>query len=191
MLTNKWFIAVVVTLLVGAVGYNVWYFFLAEDEPRPAAERVAGSSSATAGGTAGGAAEGGGPSGTAAGDTAPGDGAASLAAALASGRPALRGERELPAVLEGRPGPGDWGRDPLSRVSTAGGGESRPRPASPPPGWVVTAIVTGEGRRAAVIAGEVYREGDRLDGGTVVEIRTREVVVRWRGRLVTLPLKPR
>lgn len=191
MLTNKWFIAVVVTLLVGAVGYNVWYFFLSEDEPRPAAERVAGSTAAT-GGTGGGAAEGGGPPGTAGRDTAPGGGASSLAAALANGRPALRGERELPAVLEGRPGPGDWGRDPLSRVSTAeGGGEPRPRPASPPPGWVVTAIVTGEGRRAAVIDGEVYREGDRLDGGTVAEIRVREVVVRWRGRLVTLPLKSR
>lgn len=165
----------VVLLLAGAIAYNVWFFTRDETGGPPAPGGAAG------GGSVGAQVEGTGEEG----DSVP-----ALFASLAGGLPPLRTEAELAAVEQWRARRPEWGRDPLARSGAAAeggveGGEGPP----PPPRWRVTAIVRGEGRRTAVIDGRAYSEGERIDGGRVEEIRADEVVIRWRGRLVRVPLR--
>lgn len=192
MLKNKWFIATVAVLLTGAVVYDVWYFFLRDEEP---AGQVAGSA-AGAGGGEGGAPPAGvdaGASGGADADSAAAP-ASALVEAAAEGRPSLRDPAVLERVRRGPDGSG-WGREPLARSGIlAGDPEPDPDPpAQPvqPPDWELSAVMVGRDRRAAVVDGRVVRVGDTVrGGGEVVEIRRGEVVVRWRGRrlVVQLPM---
>lgn len=174
MLTSRWFVATVVLLLAGAIGYNVW-FFTRDDGAGPP--------------TPAGAAGEGPPAESAAGAGSDGpDG--ELVSDLAAGRIPLRTEEEMAAVEAWRAGRPAWGRDPLSRPGADGEGETgvvREEPSPPP--WRVTAIVRGEDRRTAVIDGRAYTEGDGIDGGRIEEIRAREVLIRWRGRLVRVRLR--
>lgn len=192
MLKNKWFIAAVAVLLTAAVVYDVWYFFLRDEEP---AGEVVGSA-AGAGGAQGGEPVAEGDAGASGGTDA--DSAAApaspLVEAAAEGRPALRD----PAVLErvrGGPDGSGWGREPLARSGILAG-DPEPDPDPPaqevqPPDWELSAVMVGRDRRAAVVDGRVVRVGDTVrGGGEVVEIRRGEVVVRWRGRrlVVQLPM---
>lgn len=193
MLKNKWFIAAVAVLLTAAVVYDVWYFFLRDEEP---AGEVVGSAAGARG------AQGGEP--VAEGDAGAGSGGADadsatapaspLVEAAAEGRPALRD----PAVIErvrGGPDGSGWGREPLARSGILAG-DPEPDPDPPaqevqPPDWELSAVMVGRDRRAAVVDGRVVRVGDTVrGGGEVVEIRRGEVVVRWRGRrlVVQLPM---
>lgn len=194
MLKNKWFIAAVAVLLTTAVVYDVWYFFLREEEP---AGQVAGSAAGAGAGEGGGpAADAGRPAGGSAGADA--DSAAPpvspLVEAAAEGRPTLRDPGVLERVRGGPDGSG-WGREPLARTGIlAGDPDPEPDPPAPevqPPDWELSAVMVGRDRRAAVVDGRVVRVGDTVrGGGEVVEIRRGEVVVRWRGRrlVVQLPM---
>lgn len=187
MLTNRYFIAVVVILLVGAVGYNVWFFFLSEEEGRPSVARIQGA----AGGGSGAAPTSAG-SGTATGRAGRPGGAAvdTLVSAASAGRPGLRSEEELAAIRRRAGRLGRMDRDPLARAERGGAEQPSEEPRRVPvPDWEVSAIVAGEQRRSAVIDGRAYREGDRIDGGVIEEIRLEEVVVRWRGRRITLEVR--
>lgn len=194
MLKNKWFIATVAVLLTAAVIYDVWYFFLREEEP---AGQVVGSAAGAGGGEGGaaaapGAAEGG--DGAAAGADSAAASASPLVQSAAAGRPALRDPAALERVRRGPDGSG-WGREPLARTGILAG-DPDPEPEPParevqPPDWELSAVMVGENRRAAVLDGRVVRVGDTVrGGGEVAAIRRGEVVVRWRGRrfVIQLPM---
>lgn len=194
MLRNKWFIATVAVLLTAAVVYDVWYFFLREEEDT--AGEVVGSAPGVDPGTGGGASPASGDAGSPDGGEPPEDTAgtasvAGLAEAAARGRPALRDPTVLRAV---RRTEGAWGREPLQRTGALAGEPApadtspAPRPATPPD-WSLSAVMTGRDRRAAVVDGRVVREGDQVrGGGEVLEIRRGAVVIGWRGRRVVVRL---
>ncbi len=192
MLRNKWFIATVAVLLTAAVIYDVWYFFLREEEDT--AGEVVGSASGVDPGGAAAPASGDAPSPDAEEspeDTAGTASVAGLAEAAARGRPALRDSTVLRAV---RRTEGAWGREPLQRTGALAGEPAPPdtspppRPATPPD-WSLSAVMTGRDRRAAVVDGRVVREGDQVrGGGEVLEIRRGAVVIGWRGRRVVVRL---
>ncbi len=192
MLKNKWFIAAVAVLLTAAVVYDVWYFFLRDEEP---AGQVVGATAGAGGGEGGEPADGGdaGASGGAEADSATAP-ASPLVEAAAEGRPVLRDPAVLDRVRAGSDGSG-WGREPLARSGILAG-DPEPDPDPPaqevqPPDWELSAVMVGRDRRAAVVDGRVVRVGDTVrGGGEVVEIRRGEVVVRWRGRrlVVQLPM---
>lgn len=193
MLKNKWFIALVAVLLTGAVAYDVWYFVLREEGGQGG--QVVGSA-ARGDGPPG--SEPGGGDGSAASDTAEGDTTAaavlaSLVDATARRRPGLRDPATVTAVRGRSADGGRWGREPLA----LSGALARPVPADTapapepvrPPDWELSAVMTSRDRRAAVLDGRVVQEGDAVrGGGEVLEIRRGAVVIRWRGRRVTVRL---
>lgn len=182
MLTNRWFIAAVAVLLAGAVVFDVWFFFLRDDDGAPGGgappAQVADGADGTPAAGEGEAAAG-----------AP-DGLTGLFAAAAESRPPLRSAAELRTLRAWMEEVPEWGREPLSRPEReAPDREETSSQAPTPPDWRVTAILVGGGRRTAVIDGQVYSEGDEIDGGVVEEIRERAVTIRWRGRRVEVPLR--
>lgn len=194
MLKNKWFLGAVAVLLAAAVAYDVWYFFL-RDEERPSG-RVVGSAAAAgspppAAGAAA-AADGGRSAGEAA-DTAGARRSAELIRAAARGRPALRDSAALAGIRSGSDGGDAWGREPLARSGVLAPDRRRDTAATDrraaPPGWELAAVMVGRDRRAAVIDGRVVRVGDPVRGdGRVVEIRRSSVVIRWRDRRIVVQL---
>lgn len=193
MLKNKWFIAAVVVLLTGAVAYDIWYFFLREEEP---AGQVAGSTvdGASRGGrgAGGGEAPADGAPGTERADSAARSGVAPLVEGAAEGRPGLRRPELIDQIRRSREGRG-WGSEPLvRRGALADEPDPEPEPPTPeaePPDWELSAVMVGRDRRAAVVDGRVVREGDGVRGdGEVVEIRRNSVVIVWRGRRFTVQL---
>lgn len=186
MLKNKWFIAAVAVLLTTAVIYDVWYFFLREEDPAGQVVDTAADGPVDASPSPAGAD--GSPS--AVEDTAGFASVAPLAEAAAAGRPALRKTTTLQAVRRAD----GWGREPLMRSGAlaeepeSSGPSPAPRPVSPPD-WSLSAVMVGRSRRAAVVDGRVVREGDRVRGdGEVLEIRRGAVVIGWRGRRVVVQL---
>lgn len=189
MLKNKWFIATVAVLLTAAVAYDVWYFMLREEDGGNGgvvgrAARVAEQPGPAAGEPG---------SGDAPADSAAPPAETSLITLAADRRPALRDSSELAAV-GGAVGRAGWGREPLARSGALAGSPSdareTPRQPVTPPGWVLSAVMAGGDRRAAVVDGRVVREGEEVrGGGTVIEIRRNSVVIRWRGRREVVRLR--
>lgn len=185
MLKNKWFITAVAILLTVAVAYDVWYFLIREEDGPDGGTVERAVRVEEAGG-----------SGTGTTDTAggPSDSTAEpdLVELAAERRPGLRDPAALANVRQ-RLGQQAWGREPLALSGALAGPEEpdepAPRPATPP-GWQLSAVMTGGERRAAVIDGRVVGEGDGVrGGGTVVEIRRGSVVIRWRGRREVVRLR--
>lgn len=186
MLDNKFALFTALTLFLAAAGYNVWFFFLQGDGEGGSGDVVgpgADSPPARVEGERGrggdGAADGARPDSALSGLEA-------LVRAAREGslpvRPAAEFDR-VRAVNSAQPA---WGRDPLSLREPE---PQRPaRPAPDPPDWSLGAVMTGGDRNVAVIDGTVYSEGDAIDGGTVVEVAPRRVVIRWRGRRIVLEL---
>lgn len=187
MLNNPKVLAASLVLLLGAVAYNVWYFGLRDSGgggrpqtgPEPGRAPVSAPSS-------------GGDTASPAGGAAASHSLDSALAAAGRGELPLRTAEEMAALRGWLADQPEWGRDPLAPPPAAGrqdepAAEPAPPPAQPP-AWRLGAILLGD-RSQAVINGEVYGEGDRIDGGTVAEIRRRSVVIRWRGRNVVLRLR--
>lgn len=179
MFDNKYALIAAVVLFAGAAGYNVWFFILQGegngasglDGGSPVSERPARVT--------------GGPE-TADSRAREGDSARSgleaLVRAARDGRLPVRPAAEFERVMASASGEAAWGRDPMA-LSRA------PEPTVQPPSWQLGAVMTGADRNVAVIDGQVYAEGDRIDGGTVVSVRSGRVVIRWRGRRIVLELE--
>ena len=54
----------------------------------------------------------------------------------------------------------------------------------------VTAIFTSEKRRIAIVNGQRVSEGDRVNGATVVEIRTDDLRLDFNGKTITARVLP-
>lgn len=84
---------------------------------------------------------------------------AKLGASAVTGNPAVEGQ---PSWIAGAAGPVGPALDPsatiVSSVST-GGCRATPTPSSP---LIVTTTILGKTRRAALVNGRLYREGDRI-----------------------------
>lgn len=194
MLKNKWFLGAVAVLLAAAVAYDVWYFFV-RDEGSPSGRVVGSAAAAGSAPPAGGpsAASGGTPSADEPADTADARPEEGLVRAAARGRPALR-DRAVLAEIRAGPDAGDgWGREPLARSGVLAPDAGRDTASADrrvePPDWELAAVMVGRERRAAVVDGRVVRVGDPVRGdGRVVEIRRSSVVIRWRGRRITVQL---
>lgn len=186
MLDNKFALVVALVLFLGGVGYNVWFFFLQDDGSAGGGDQVVGSDSSgrpaeVAGGGTGGQA-GGGNGGRP--DSAV-SGLDGLVRAAREGRLPVRPAPEVERALAAGSGQPRWGRDPLA-LPQPEQPAPEPEPAVQPPTWRLGAVMTGGDRNVAVINGQVYGEGDRIDGGTVVSVGAGRVVIRWRGRRVVL-----
>jgi hypothetical protein len=69
----------------------------------------------------------------------------------------------------------DWGRDPFNKPF-----EGKPQPPTTPGdqtrGKGLTGIIYGKNARFAIIGGETYKEGSRIDDRKLVDIRRHSVV---------------
>lgn len=173
-------------LFLAGAGYNLWYFFLQGDgngggqvvgggSPEPAAQTTGGTDAAP----------------PAAGEGQLSDSALAgldaLVRAARDGRLPVRPAPEFERVQTAASAQPAWGRDPMRLPQSEPQEPAQPQqPTARPPAWKLGAVMTGGDRNAAVINGQVYAEGESIDGGTIVSIESGRVVIRWRGRNVVL-----
>lgn len=187
MLDNKYTLIVALVLFLGGAGYNIWYFFLQGDGNGGGGQVVGGGSPEPAAQTAGGTDA----APPTAAESQPSDsvlaGLDALVRAARDGRLPVRPAPEFERVLAAASNQPAWGRDPLRLPQPEPQQPTQPQqPAVRPPAWKLGAVMTGGDRNAAVINGQVYAEGESIDGGTIVSIASNRVVIRWRGRNVVL-----
>jgi hypothetical protein len=124
------------------------------------------------------------------------------AKARASSPPPAAAVAAVAVASAGRQGPttpaaAGWGRDPFEqRFGLPGSGvpasarpPKRARNAPVATGLYLQGVMKGPAGRTALINGEVYREGERVGSGEVLQIGTRSVLLLEGGTVKTLTLK--